>query len=211
MMATTHALVGMAVALPVIVGAPELAPVAILAGAVGGLLPDLDLYVGHRRTLHYPVYGWLAAGPAIGLALLSPSTVTVGLAVGLTAAALHAVTDVAGAGLELRPWQAGSDRAVYSHYHGRWLRARRWVRYDGAPEDLALASLAGAGAITVAGEAAGLVTVGLVGGLLAISTVYALLRRSLADLAVRLVGYVPASIRMHVPQRYCETDPSGRR
>lgn len=211
MMATTHALVGMAVALPVVFGAPELAPVAILAGVVGGLLPDLDLYVGHRRTLHYPIYGWLAAGPALALALLSPSTVTVGLAVALTAAALHASSDVVGAGLELRPWRAGSDRAVYSHYHDRWLRARRWIRYDGSPEDLALASVAGAAVIGVAAEPAGPFAWGLVGGLLAISTVYTLLRKSLADVAVRLVRYVPASLRVHVPSRYRESGTTGGR
>jgi len=27
---------------------------------------------------------------------------------------------------------------VYDHYVGGWIAPRRWVRYDGAPEDLAL-------------------------------------------------------------------------
>ncbi|MFC3959307.1 metal-dependent hydrolase [Halovivax cerinus] len=211
MMASTHALLGMALALPVVVGAPELAPVAILAGLVGGLLPDVDLYVGHRRTLHYPVYGWLAAIPAIAAALVAPSAVTVGLAIALTAAALHAATDVAGAGLELRPWEGGSDHAVYSHYHDRWLTARRWVRYDGSPEDLGLASVAGVAVIGLAAEPAGPIAWGPVGGLLAVSTVYVLLRKSLADLAVRLVRYVPASLTGHVPDRYLESSSAGSR
>jgi len=114
-------------------------------------------------------------------------------------------TDLAGAGHELRPWEAGSDRAVYSHYHDRWLTARRWVRYDGSPEDLGLASVAGVAVIGLAAEPAGPIAWGPVGTLLAISPVYVLLRKSLADLAVRLVRYVPASLKVHVPSRYLES------
>ena len=201
MMATTHALWGMAVALPVLAGEPTLAPVAFGAGLVGGLLPDLDLYAGHRKTLHYPVYAPLAAVPAVALAIATPSTVTVGVAVGLTAMALHAVTDAAGGGLELRPWLADSDRAVYSHYHGRWIRPRRWVRYDGAPEDLAVAGIATVSLAAVAGSAVTAVAVAL----LAVSAVYVLVRKPLATLAERLVGLLPTPVLPYVPERYRES------
>ena len=56
----------------------------------------------------------------------------------LLSAALHSSSDVLGAGEELRPWERTVDEAVYLHPAGRWLRARRIVRYDGAPEDLLL-------------------------------------------------------------------------
>src|SRR6056297_545185 len=55
--------------------------------------------------------------------------------------ALHAASDALGGGLELKPWRATSERAVYDHFRGRWIRPRRWVRYDGAPEDLAFAGI----------------------------------------------------------------------
>ncbi len=200
MMATTHALWGMLLALPVLAVAPEFAPVAFGAGLVGGLLPDLDLYAGHRKTFHYPVYASLATVPAIGLAIAAPSTLTVALAVGLAAAALHAVTDAAGGGLELRPWQASSERAVYSHYHGRWIPPRRWVRYDGAPEDLGLTGLAAA-LLIVAGDSS-LTAVAIV--FLALSTVYVVLRKPLAALAAYLAGLLPASVHPYVPERYRE-------
>lgn len=200
MMATTHALWGMALALPVLATAPEFAPAAFLAGLAGGLAPDFDLYTGHRKTLHYPVYASLATVPAVLLALLAPSTATVALAVALAAAALHAVTDTAGGGLELRPWLAGSERAVYSHYHGRWLRPRRWVRYDGAPEDLALAGVA---AIPLALVADGVVTAVAL-AFLAVSAGYVLLRKPLATLAERLAGLIPSPLRPYVPERYRE-------
>ncbi|EMA37355.1 hypothetical protein [Halobiforma nitratireducens] len=202
MMATTHALWGMALALPVLVAAPEYAPVAFVAGLVGGLAPDLDLYAGHRKTLHYPVYGTVAAILALALAVLSPSTATVALAVGLAAAALHAGSDIFGSGLELRPWEGNSERAVYSHYHGRWLRPRRLVRYDGSPEDLALAGLAAA-PIVLAGDAV-FAILSLV--LLGISAVYVLLRRRLAALAVRLARLLPPTVRAYVPPRYLEPE-----
>ncbi|MFC6727238.1 metal-dependent hydrolase, partial [Natronoarchaeum mannanilyticum] len=83
MMATTHALWGMALALPVLALAPEFAPVAFGAGLVAGLFPDLDLYAGHRRTFHFPVYASLAAVPAIALAIVAPLPWTVAFAAGL--------------------------------------------------------------------------------------------------------------------------------
>ncbi|OAQ53432.1 membrane protein [Natrinema mahii] len=198
MMATTHALLGLALALPLVAVAPDLAPAAFLAGLVGGVAPDLDLYTGHRKTLHYPVYGSVATVPAVVLAALVPTPVTVAIAVGLAAAALHAVADAAGSGLELRPWQGTSERAVYSHYHGRWVRPRRWVRYDGAPEDL---GVAGVVAVPLVALGDGPVTA-LAVGLVAVSAVYVLLRKPLATVAERLVSYLPASARPYVPARY---------
>ncbi|QSW97664.1 metal-dependent hydrolase [Haloterrigena alkaliphila] len=201
MMATTHALWGMLLALPVLVLAPEHAPTAVAAGLVGGLVPDFDLYAGHRKTFHYPVYASTATVPAVAAALVSPTTTTVALAVGLAAAALHAVTDAAGGGLELRPWQGRSERAVYSHYHGHWIRPRRWVRYDGAPEDLALAGVAAVPLIIVAD---GPVTT-FAAAMLAVSAVYVLLRKPLATLAASLAGRAPRPIAPYLPERYRET------
>lgn len=198
MMATTHALWGMCLAVPVLATAPEFAPGAFVAGFVGGLAPDFDLYVGHRKTLHFPVYGSVAATVALALALAAPSAVTVALAVGLAAAAIHAVADAFGGGLELRPWEATTNRAVYSHYHGRWLPPRRWVRYDGAPEDVALGAVA---AVVLAPVAPGSV-VGVAVALVTVSAVYAAVRKPLAGIAERLVGLLPAAVLGYVPARY---------
>lgn len=198
MMATTHALVGMALALPVAAIAPELAPAALLAGLVGGLAPDLDLYLGHRRTLHFPVVGPPVAAVGVMIAIVHPGPWTVGLAVGLAAAAVHAAMDVLGGGLELRPWLATADRAVYSHLHGRWLRPRRWIRYDGAPEDL---GLAGVLALLLLSTGDPLVN-RVVTPLLVVSIVYAVFRRRLVDLVGPVVALVPMPLRRHLPERY---------
>jgi len=190
-MLPTHALAGMLLGLAVAQFAPGVGSVAVVAGLVGGVLPDLDVFVGHRRTLHYPVYYAVAAVPAGLLALVVPATVTVALAVLLAAAALHSASDALGGGLEPRPWEGRSDRAVYDHHNERWIAPRRWVRYDGSPGDLVLSvALALVLLLALDGSLAW-----LVGLLLAVATVYTAVRRLLPTLAALLV----ALARPHPP------------
>lgn len=199
-MLPTHALAGMALALPLVAVAPEFAPLALLAGLLGGIFPDLDMYVGHRKTLHFPVYYSLAAAVATLGALLIPTTASVAAAFFLLGAALHCVTDVFGSGLELRPWEGTSQRAVYDHYRGTWIAPRRLVRYDGSPGDL-LASVTLAVPLFYALEGT---LQWIVVAAVAVGVVYAALRRVLADLATVVVGFLPATVRLYVPERYLE-------
>ncbi|MEF8856038.1 MAG: metal-dependent hydrolase [Haloplanus sp.] len=202
-MLPTHAIAGMLLALPVVYAAPEFAGVALVAGFVGGVVPDLDLYAGHRKTLHYPVYYSALAAVALGVAVLAPSVPTVAVAFVLAGAAVHSLTDAFGGGLELRPWEATSDRAVYDHHNRRWIAPRRWVRYDGSPGDLLL---------SVALAAPLLVTLDtgvrwLVIGMLTVAAVYTAVRRVLPALAVLLVDRVltplaPERVLARVPARY---------
>jgi len=210
MMATTHALVG--VALAVLVGTvfpgsaagTSLAPVA--AAAVGGLFPDFDLYAGHRRTLHFPVYFNVAAAVAIVAAVVAAAfvpdvaLVTASAALFLVAAGVHSAMDAAGGGLELRPWRGESDRAVYSHHHGRWIRPRRWVRYDGAPEDL-LVAVAVAAPVVYAVD--GVVETGV---LLAVgvSAVYVLVRKPMVIATQAVVDALPDRVVDRLPARFVE-------
>lgn len=138
MMAPTHVTIGLSIAAVVSSVTPFwLAPA--VGGFIGSIVPDLDLFAGsHRRTLHFPVLGWLPALVASVVAWIVPSPISICLAVGTVAFALHAVVDIAGAGEEPRPWERTNPFAVYCHACGRWFRARYWVRYDGALEDLGL-------------------------------------------------------------------------
>jgi hypothetical protein len=138
MMAPTHVMIGLSIAAIASSVTPFwLAPA--VGGLVGSIVPDIDLFVGsHRRTLHFPVLGWLPALAASVVAWIVPSPLTVCLSVGAIAFALHPVVDIASAGEELRPWERTNPLAVYCHACRRWFRARYWVRYDGAPEDLGL-------------------------------------------------------------------------
>lgn len=191
-MATTHVLAGIALALLV---APEAGVVVVAAAALGGVVPDLDLLGAHRRTLHYPVLGVVAAGVAGAVAVAVPSTATLALALFVASAALHAASDALGGGLELRPWEGTSEEAVYSHAHGRWLRPRRLVRYDGAPEDLLVAVALAVPVLAAGDELVRWVAVALV----AASAVYVALRRPMVDLTESAVASLPADVVDRLP------------
>jgi hypothetical protein len=187
-MGTTHAAMGLALGAATLAVAPEFAVVAAIAGVAGGFFPDLDLLAGvHRRTLHFPVYYWVLAVPAVALAAVVPQAGTVAAAVFLLAAAVHSAVDVLGAGTELRPWKATVDRAVYVHPRGGWLDARRLIRYDGAPEDLLL---------TIGFAVPGIVLFDppvrwLAIGLIILGTGYALVRKQVPDAAEWVVERLP--------------------
>ncbi|WP_204357310.1 metal-dependent hydrolase [Halogeometricum borinquense] len=205
MMATTHALAGAVLAVVVAVVFPESAaattPVPVLAAAaLGGLFPDFDLYAGHRKTLHFPVYFSGLAVPALVAAALSPSTLTLSVALFLAAAALHSVMDAFGGGLELKPWLGTSDRAVYSHYHNRWIRPRRWIRYDGAPEDLFAAAVF---AVPTLYAYDGTIQLGVYAAL-GISAVYVLVRKPMVVAAQTAVDAMPEHLVDRIPDRFVE-------
>ncbi len=197
-MLPTHAVIGLAIAAPLVVLRPEIAPVALAGALVGSILPDLDLYAGHRRTLHYPTGFALVALPAVGLAVAVSTTVTVGIAAIVAGAAVHCRLDRYGGGLELRPWEGTSDRAVYDHVRGRWRRPKRWIRYDGAAEDLLLLVSLGVPLLVALDDPFRIV----VAVALAVGVVYAGLRRRLATLAPVVFGYTPDRLERHVPERY---------
>lgn len=204
MMLPTHALGGMALALPVVLLAPEFAGPALAAGLLGGIFPDLDMYVGHRKSLHYPVYYSALAVPTVALAVITPSAAVVAVALFLLGASLHCVSDVFGGGLELRPWEATSDRGVYDHYRGTWIAPKRWVRYDGSPGDLLLSgTLAAPLVLVVEGPLYWTVVAALT-----VAVVYTGLRRVLPTIATILVTTastsLPASLLARVPDRYLE-------
>ncbi|WP_435360972.1 metal-dependent hydrolase [Haloarchaeobius sp. DFWS5] len=178
MMATTHAFVGLLLAVAVNAVAPEFGIVAAFAGLAGGTFPDFDLAAVHRKTLHFPVWYSVATVPATIAAVLWPSAATVGLAVFLAAAAIHSASDVLGGGLELRPWEATSPHGVYVHPWKRWVAPRRYIRYDGAPEDFVVgALLAVPGLLVFDGWVQRLVLAGL-----AVSLFYTAIRKRLPEL-----------------------------
>lgn len=200
MMATTHVLAGIALASAALYTTPELAPIAVVAAALGGLVPDLDLYTAHRKTLHFPVYYSALAVPATAAATLVPGPTTIAAGYFLLAAAVHSVMDSFGGGLELRPWLGTSERAVYDHFRKQWIPPRRWVRYDGAPEDLALAMILAIPGLFLFDGPVPLA----VGAILVVSTIYVVLRKQLVEIAERLVEMLPASILDRVPERFVE-------
>lgn len=198
MMLPTHAVVGLALAVPLLAFAPDHAAAALAGVLVGSTVPDLDMYAGHRRSLHYPTGYVLAAVPAAIGAGFFRTPLFVALAFGLAGAALHCRMDRYGGGLELRPWEGTSDRAVYDHVRGHWRTPKRWIRYDGAPEDVALMLFVGGPlAAVLPGPFQWVVLAAFLVG-----CTYGLLRRRLAVLAPVVFGKIPEPASDHVPDRY---------
>ena len=198
MMLPTHAVVGLAIAAPMLAVAPELAPAALAGGLIGGILPDLDLYAGHRKTLHFPTLYLLATVPAAGWAFVARSSISVGLAFVLLAATAHCRMDRYGGGLELEPWEATSDRGVYDHLKGRWRRPKRWIPYDGSPRDLLVLVAISVPLFVVLPDVFRVVVALAV----LIGVIYTLLRRRLAAIARVVFGLVPDVFQRYVPKRY---------
>lgn len=205
-MLPTHALGGIALGLAVGTIVPEFGGIALVAGLLGGIFPDLDLYAGHRKSLHYPVYYSVLAMGTFALAIVFPMALTVGAAVFVLGAALHSVADVFGGGLELRPWEATSERAVYDHFRGQWIAPRRWISYDGSRGDFLLSiSLAIPLLIALDGAFQGVVIASV-----AVAGIYAAVRRILPDVVDVLldefvVPVLPDALLTYVPDRYRQT------
>jgi hypothetical protein len=180
MMATTHVFAGLAAVAPIAFLAPEGAAVLGIGAILGGIAPDFDLVFTHRRTLHFPVAGLAVAVSTIVVAALFPSPLTLVLAAFAGTAWLHAASDAIGGGPEMDPWNERTERAVYDHVHGRWIRPRRWIRYDGAPEDAALGIVLALPAPLIFD---GRFTA-VIAGCVAVSLLYTLFRR-------RLVAWTP--------------------
>lgn len=179
MMATTHAFVALALVTPLAYQWPELASPLAVGAIVGGIAPDLDIALEHRRSFHFPVAGGFVAVPGVVLALVVPSAPLVALATAVVAAWLHAASDVIGNGPLLDPWAEESDQAVYDHVRGTWLPPLLWIRYDGAPEDaVAATGLAIPPLLVFDGVVAGLVVLGI-----AVSVTYAMGRRRMVEWA----------------------------
>ncbi|MFB6250211.1 MAG: metal-dependent hydrolase [Halobellus sp.] len=178
MMVTTHVAAGLLLAAPVAVVAPAFALPAAVGAVLGGILPDVDLFVGvHRKTLHFPIYYSLAGAVTAVVAVLYPGPFAVGAALFFLAAGLHSASDWLGAGDELRPWKRTSQRAVYLHPRRTWLRPRYLIRYDGAPEDFALTLVL---AVPAAVAFDGLIRALVVGGVL-VAFGYTLVRKRVPE------------------------------
>jgi hypothetical protein len=198
MMLPTHAVAGLAIAAPLLVVAPEHATVALAGGVLGSVLPDLDMYAGHRRSLHYPTGYALAAVIAVAAGAILPTPETIAVVFLLAGAALHCRMDRYGGGLELRPWEGTSERAVYDHARGSWRAPKRWIRYDGAPEDVLLMLALGVPLAVVLDAPFRWVVVAALG----VGVTYGVLRRRLASLAPVVFETVPDPMTEHVPDRY---------
>lgn len=199
-MATTHAYIGVALALASLPVTGKYAPTSslLIAAFVGGLLPDLDLTTSHRKTLHYPVVYPVAAGGLVVASRVFGSEPLFILAVVAASAGLHSLTDILGGGVGYEPWKGTSQKAVYNHVLGRWHTPRRIVRYSGAPEDFAVCATVALP--TLLAQPTGTTLDALLALLLVGSGVYAATRRQFSLIASSVRAVAPTSLLERLPQ-----------
>lgn len=206
MMLTTHLLTGILIAIPVVILHPTLG-LPVLTGAVlGSLIPDLDLYFGHRRTLHYPTLAIITSIPLLLLAAITVHPIIITAAVTVLAMGIHARMDLYGGGLELRPWNNNSDKAVYDHINGQWKTPKRLIRYDGSPEDVGLALILSIPPLLLFDGILWYIVITAV----IISVLYGIMRKHIVNFGVRIIAQTPQPILSLLPERYLQETISDR-
>lgn len=107
----------------------------VLAGLVGGFIPDIDqlesLGFMHKKTCHFILGYLVAAVILVVVAVLAPQfqLPTLLLACVTLAAWLHSFMDLFDGFRDDDPTQG-----IYEHIRGRWLPSRQWIRFAGTWE-----------------------------------------------------------------------------
>lgn len=197
MMAFTHLLMSLALAAVVspLVSEFVALPVVLAITVVGGLGPDLDLLVRHRRTLHYPVGFPVLALVSLGVFVATGAGAALLLALGVAAAALHVLADLLAGSAEPAPWDPVTEFGVYDHVLGRWHRPRRVVGYSGSRGDLLLGAGCGLVALGLPAPATDVAVVALV----VAAAGYTLARKRLSSVASAGARILPPGARRLVP------------
>lgn len=140
MMIFSHALLGGITGMIALLVAPGQLETAIWAGMIGGLVPDMDMLLDHRRSLHFPVFGTISMLLFLASVLLLPSEVILVCAAFVTGMVFHSLTDILGEGRVMRHWKDKDHRAAYDHLRKQWITPRRLIK-TGDPEDLFIAAV----------------------------------------------------------------------
>ena len=199
-MLPTHALSGMIISLPLFYFKPELAYIGLISGLIGSVFPDSDMYWGHRKTLHYPVYYSVLAFLSLTAFLIYTTPATLAISFFLIGCTIHTLSDILTAGLELKPWKQQSKKAVYNHYSQEWIEPKHIIAYDGSKGDLAILLSLSIPLLFILGPKSKLFVFTMV----IIGIIYSLLRKKLPNIGVQLIEYIPSRYMKYVPNRYIE-------
>lgn len=143
----------------------------VFMGMVAALLPNLDLFMEHRKTLHRPFQYAVVSIVLLGLVAFRPHPGVVALATVFTSLALHSWLKSLTEGQGLREDAMDAERAVYDHIRDQWMSARELTPMGGIP-DVVIGLSAGFLAITFAPESAVLIV-----PVMAVSVVFAATRK----------------------------------
>jgi len=140
MMLPTHILAGGTIGLVLSVLAPEMQSSMIITGMLAGILPDLDMFFEHRKTLHRPLQFSLTAITLFGVYLALNNALLLALSAVFASAGLHTVSEILGQGKTMNPDLKKDDRCVYNHINGSWINPVRLIKV-GSFRDLTLSAI----------------------------------------------------------------------
>lgn len=187
-MLPSHLAIGLLLCSPFYIYAPtELQSLVLLTIIIGSTSPDLDMLIGqHRQTTHYPEISTIVA---LGCTVLIPADQIFYLpATFTTAFALHAWIDIFGGGLEDKPWEKTSTRAVYRHLSDKWEVPRHYTGHDGSIRDLIATLLATAILYTLLTDSW---VITLLLSNLTIAVIYTIVRKRLPALRDKILAKYP--------------------
>lgn len=173
-----HALIGVLLAGTGFWIQGDAVPMAIVFSSIAGsVVPDLDMFFIHRKTLHFPVVFSIVAMAMIPVYIYTGALQWLILFFFVAGAGLHSLIDVFGGGKEMRPWERKDNRAVYNHVSGEWVRPRHWY-YDGSRISFALGLMVSILVLALGGPFLDY----FVGAVLLFSSVYMLIRRQVVEM-----------------------------
>lgn len=139
-MLPTHILAGGVIGLVLSVLALEMQVSMICVGMIASVLPDLDMLLEHRKTLHRPLQFSLFAIALFGLYLAFNTSLLLLLSVIFASAGLHTVSEILGQGKTMNPDLKKDNRCVYNHLKRVWIKPRRLIKV-GSFRDLVLSAI----------------------------------------------------------------------
>lgn len=140
MMFWTHALAGGSLGLFLSFLTPGMQLPLITAGMLAGVIPDLDMFLEHRKTFHRPIEFTLLFITSVSMFLITGSHVFLILLVFSGSISLHVFSEVLGQGKTMNPDLKEDDRCVYNHLNGEWIKPMRIIKV-GSLKDLSLSML----------------------------------------------------------------------
>mgnify|MGYP006265906321 CR=1 FL=1 len=200
MMLPTHIIVGMFLSLSVLYIEPNYINSVILVSIFGSLIPDLDMYYGHRKTLHYPVFCSIATLLSFCILIFITNIYSISLFFFFMTLSIHPLLDILSSGLEIRPWENTSKKAVYNHYSKQWIAPLHIIPYDGSKEDLSVLLILSIPLMVYLGQP----FYSLIIVLNIIGILYTLSRKILPEFIKPVIKIVPDNYRKYIPDRYQE-------
>ena len=141
MMLPTHVLIGglSALSISALVSQPQ--TWLIIVGMTAAILPDLDIFIEHRKTLHRPKEYIIGLGLFSSIFFLNGSSLSLYLTVFFLGLISHIILDLLAYGKTMNPDLKEDGRCMYDHLSSKWIKPLK-IAKPGSKKDLILGTIA---------------------------------------------------------------------